>query len=968
MRRRRESRGGGGGGGAPTPALTGRESLIRLIGKRRRILPSHQSLGFANRAAEGEGGAGSRVNGVVDCSGEDEAGVGNLDMVDCPVCGKKIDGRDDKVNSHLDACLAKGSNRKFMQSTLLQFRFDPTRKEKDKYLEDSSCVGVDFIQKCAGDSDTQSHGCVVAKGVSAEDDADCTMDLNSETCVPLFTGNADVADVNGNICKSMGTPSVLPNITTLDKDCSMDEKSMSTISTFIVGRRFADQVELKQGDSIFLLRDPGNVKDSNAIKVLSADSECAKVLGFLPRELSKHLSPLIEKYDLTFESSRSVILSVTNLNVRNVPYEWVRRKLSHRVFSIKHHSLCNCKFAMQSVLEVEDMQTYPPNSTKYQLNFQILVKEVLKNHCHVFTDEETLFIDCFGSLSDEGQRLFIRLYTRKGPWFRMSEVSYPEIVDCQQAIEALVAKGFLYSLDYKKDPCNADLKEVLDLLTVSELREIMKLKFSKLHKGISSKRRNELITSLLSSYTDGVCPTLPSLVFSRTGTCVRISQTADFLLWRVQRLFFLNGEQDLSAFLMVDLGRVKYPTYNCTILNHLFSSRGELLAYEEAIEVAQLMDQSLDANDTEMVMRCIGTSDGRLTCERPQSYHPNTIRTYRSFFSAPWVYSKVVTLGVSFLERERRYDDAIKLLKRLLGDISSDGRRGYWTLRLSIDLEHMGHLNESLSVAEEGLLDSWVRAGSRMALQRRVLRLAKPPRRWKIPSFSQSIKRKIKEVHIIGRPLNCDLGMRNRYYGEDGEQCSVEELVLQYYAGEGGGWHGVHTESGIWMTIFGLLMWEIMFADIPDVFHTKFQIAPLDLETDYFYIARKSLIESHLERIKGGMAEEILITSWESHFGTSCRGVNWDQFSLPDLRAAVTCVGGSCLASLCRLLAQDYRSWSSGMPDLLLWRFFGEYSGEAKLVEVKGPRDRLSEQQRAWLVLLEDCGFTTEVCKVSPEP
>ena len=114
------------------------------------------------------------------------------------------------------------------------------------------------------------------------------------------------------------------------------------------------------------------------------------------------------------------------------------------------------------------------------------------------------------------------------------------------------------------------------------------------------------------------------------------------------------------------------------------------------------------------------------------------------------------------------------------------------------------------------------------------------------------------------------------------------------------------------------------------------------------------------------MAEEFLIKSWETHIGTACRGVNWDCHPLDELHAIVTCVGGICLASLCKLLAQDYRSWSSGMPDLLLWRFHGEYSGEAKLVEVKGPRDRLSEQQRAWLLLLLDYGFTIEVCKVKP--
>lgn len=38
--------------------------------------------------------------------------------------------------------------------------------------------------------------------------------------------------------------------------------------------------------------------------------------------------------------------------------------------------------------------------------------------------------------------------------------------------------------------------------------------------------------------------------------------------------------------------------------------------------------------------------------------------------------------------------------------------------------------------------------------------------------------------------------------------------------------------------------------------------------------------------------------------------------------------------------------------------------GQAKLVEVKGPRDRLSEQQRAWIVILLNAGLSVEVCKV----
>lgn len=84
----------------------------------------------------------------------------------------------------------------------------------------------------------------------------------------------------------------------------------------------------------------------------------------------------------------------------------------------------------------------------------------------------------------------------------------------------------------------------------------------------------------------------------------------------------------------------------------------------------------------------------------------------------------------------------------LLSKVTCGIRRGYWTLRLSVDLEHMGRPNESLSIAEGGAIDPWVRAGSKFALQRRVLRLSKPPRRWKVPSYADYVKRNIKEVHI----------------------------------------------------------------------------------------------------------------------------------------------------------------------------------------------------------------------------
>ena len=55
---------------------------------------------------------------------------------------------------------------------------------------------------------------------------------------------------------------------------------------------------------------------------------------------------------------------------------------------------------------------------------------------------------------------------------------------------------------------------------------------------------------------------------------------------------------------------------------------------------------------------------------------------------------------------------------------------------------------------------------------------------------------------------------------------TYKELALQYYASKDGGeWQGMHSEGGVWMTLFGLLMWEILFADVPNVFQTPFQVS-----------------------------------------------------------------------------------------------------------------------------------------------
>lgn len=63
---------------------------------------------------------------------------------------------------------------------------------------------------------------------------------------------------------------------------------------------------------------------------------------------------------------------------------------------------------------------------------------------------------------------------------------------------------------------------------------------------------------------------------------------------------------------------------------------------------------------------------------------------------------------------------------------------------------------------EAALADSWVRGGDLLGLQRRYLRLGKPPRRWKRPAWATQAAWEPPEVIITARPLNNTTGTKSR--------------------------------------------------------------------------------------------------------------------------------------------------------------------------------------------------------------
>ncbi|XP_047264786.1 fanconi-associated nuclease 1 homolog isoform X4 [Capsicum annuum] len=770
--------------------LKGRESLIRLIGRRRRFLRHRHSLLTSSPPPQGL---------LVDPKEDkDEVRYGNgnggEEMVGCPVCGKQVRGEDRVINSHLDKCLQRGTKRKLSQSTLFQLNFC-TRPKVTASLAESDYTRTDVGQS-ADDGNYSDMGSEISSFGCPENNVQHESN-SSSVSLTLTTNRSKICTGESSVGNGVNRMENLDDLVKFDDECKLMAGAKSTIAgledspqqqisddridniadstlslsengtskcvepledydnskilldSFIVGRKFGADTELTIGTMLMLSRDSENVKDLNAIKVLTKDTGHSKELGFIPRELAQYLSPLIDNFQLMFEGHITSVPQHPHAIVPIQIYSSSIVSFGEKDFSslqefnsFRRNALCAAEFS----------KTHAPIPAKYLHNLLLLLKEVLKINAHLFTEDEKTLLKAFLSLSDDSQRLFARLYARKGPWFRMASISYAEICDYEEAVKGLSEAECVTLFETIDKLQIDDLKEVLNILNVGELRDLV-CSLNKSHKKIVQNadygtRKQDYIARVLGAYESGLCPNLPSKILGKTGSCIRISASAESVFWRAERLFFLNGEQDLSAFLLVDLGIVKYPSYNCIFTDQIFPDRSSLLSYEEAIEVAQVIDEFLDENNNELVSRCIEISAGHVSSsvEEDNSSHSGPMAAFLSFFSAKWVHSKVILLGVSFLEHERRYKDAIDLLKLLLVKFKSDRRRGYWTLRLSIDLEHVGCIDDSLEVAEKGLLDPWVRSGSIVALQRRVLRLGKPPRRWKTPSFSDSLNRKIVEA------------------------------------------------------------------------------------------------------------------------------------------------------------------------------------------------------------------------------
>ena len=188
---------------------------------------------------------------------------------------------------------------------------------------------------------------------------------------------------------------------------------------------------------------------------------------------------------------------------------------------------------------------------------------------------------------------------------------------------------------------------------------------------------------------------------------------------------------------------------------------------------------------------------------------------------------------------------------------------------------------------------------------------------------------------------------------------SVERLIQQHLAEEGSEVH--YVENALVNSLFGLLCWRAIFAPLPGAFFHPFHSAPSDLYSPDFYQRRATLFDECLAQLDDQRYEAVIRDTYASKFGLQSPFVFWGTLTPELLDQALHCLPAQHLKRWFRRLLQDIKANRTGMPGLI--QFYPEQR-RYRMIEVKGPGDRLQDNQLRWIDFCAEHDMPVVVCYV----
>ena len=542
-----------------------------------------------------------------------------------------------------------------------------------------------------------------------------------------------------------------------------------------------------------------------------------------------------------------------------------------------------------------------PHRFYYLHNFRRALDWITQRYADLLSAEEFQFLQGFDALPQPAQALLVRMLMRRGPWFRASRLVYEEIPELDAAAAPLLALGWLDG----DAPMAVD--ELFALHTKAELQPLL------VELGLpAAARKGDALRAAQQAWSETRphAQWLPATGESEREGVWRI--TVARLCERFRLMFFGNLHQDWSEFVLADLGIFRYESVDFDAASRAFQSRDDVERYLALHACRQAVAEGGDAEALLQTLAACESGNAWLEKRR----------------------AKILLRLGQACERAQDWQQA----QRVYALCAYPGSR-HRRIRVH---ERLAQFEQALALAREaGEAPESEEESQRIArMLPRLQRQAGLPRTDAAPTAATTIERE--ECELL-RP----------------EGLPVEFALAAHLRTPGASVH--YVENALINSLFGLLCWPAIFAPLPGAFFHPFQRGPADLAAPDFAQRRAPWLNASLAELDTDAWRETILRRYADKAGIQSPFVFWGTLTEELLREALHCIPAAHLKLFFTRLLRDVQANRTGLPDLVrLWPGERRY----ELIEVKGPGDKLQDNQIRWLRYCAAHGLPVRVCHV----
>jgi hypothetical protein len=551
-----------------------------------------------------------------------------------------------------------------------------------------------------------------------------------------------------------------------------------------------------------------------------------------------------------------------------------------------------------------------PRPYYYLENFQVALEWLRGRYHDLLSPEEQRFIDDFSRLPIESAALVIRMIMRQGDLFRTSKLNYSEIGCPRRAAAPLIELSWI-----DPDP-PLSFPDLFRLLRKAEVCDALRLP-----RAARLLRKSELIplvgkaigeTRLLRTWW----PDAADTIFQ-----VRIASLCE----RLRLMFFGNFRQTWSEFVLADLGIFRYESISLEPSARAFQTREQIEHFYAIYRCRELLQAEAPLEEV------LASVPPPLTGD-----HAAWIEAKRA---------KLLFAIAQLLEKDQDLLQALDVYQR-----SNHPEARIRTIRVLEKLDRLDEAAELLTlVQQQPATELEMQLGARI-LPRLNRKLARP-------QYAPAAHRR---KSLPARAARHGWGILELQLPQPDPPRRVELVVSEHLRTPEA--PVLYVENTLLNALFGLLCWNAIFAPLPGAFFHPFHAAPADLLETAFHERRAMLFAACFTQLQTGAYRDAILTTFERKAGLQTPFVAWDWVTREELELALDCIPAPHLHGFFHRLLTDMRANRSGLPDLIqLWPGERRY----RLIEVKGPGDRLQDNQIRWLSFCVAREIPVCVCKVT---